>query len=111
MRFAQNFVINSFRLNQQAAEIVASNQNKDAGFVLSALNAITEKADTRNWQSLPHSIYYQRVSLAEGSHAIDLVTNGRSISQQTIDFQIEMDKPETIFRTFHSLESTPPIEQ
>ena len=96
---------------KQAAEIVASNQNKDAGFVLSALNAITEKADTRNWQSLPHSIYYSRVSLAEGSHAIDLVTNGRSISQQTIDVQIEMDKPETIFRTFHSLESTPPIEQ
>ena len=52
---------------KQAAEIVASNQNENAGFALSALNAFTEKADTRNWQTLPHATYYQRVQLAPGN--------------------------------------------
>ena len=96
---------------KQAAEIVATNQNKDAGFVLSTLNAMTEKADTRNWQSLPHSIYYQRVPLTAGSHPMQLVTDGKGISEQTINFQLEIRKGETIFRTFHSLESTLPVEQ
>ncbi len=96
---------------KQAAEIVATNQNKDAGFVLSALNAITEKADTRNWQSLPHSIYYQRVSLTSGSHDVNLVTTGSNISKQSVDFKVEIGKGESIFRTFHSLESSLPLEQ
>jgi hypothetical protein len=96
---------------KQAAEIVATNQNKDAGFVLSALNAFTERADTRNWQSLPHSIYYQRVSLTEGDHSVSLITNGSSINKQNIDFQVKINNGESVFRTFHSLESTPPIEQ
>jgi len=96
---------------KQAAEIVTTNQNKDAGFVLSALNAITEKADTRNWQSLPHSIYYQRVALAAGSHRINLVTEGSEIEDQSVDFDIEVSAGESVFRTFHSLESTPPLEQ
>jgi hypothetical protein len=96
---------------KQAAEIVATNQNKDAGFVLSALNAFTERADTRNWQSLPHSIYYQRVSLTEGDHSVSLITNGSSINKQNIDFQVKINNGESVFRTLHSLESTPPIEQ
>ena len=96
---------------KQAAEIVATNQNKDAGFVLSALNAITEKADTRNWQSLPHSIYYQRVPLSGGNHNVNLVTTGSNISKQNLEFKVEIGKGESIFRTFHSLESTLPLEQ
>ena len=96
---------------KQAAEIVATNQNKDAGFVLSALNAISEKADTRNWQSLPHSIYYQRVPLAAGNHQVKLVTSGSKISKQAIEFQVEIKEEESVFQTFHSLESTLPLEQ
>lgn len=96
---------------KQAAEIVASNQNKDAGFVLSALNAFTEKADTRNWQTLPHSIYYQRIELSEGSHDVAMVTKGSGIDTQSVDFKINIKKGQTTFRTFHSLESTPPSEQ
>ena len=96
---------------KQAAEIVASNQNKDAGFVLSALNAFTEKADTRNWQTLPHSIYYQRIELSEGSHDLAMVTKGSGIDTQSIDFKVNIKNGQTTFRTYHSLESTPPIEQ
>lgn len=96
---------------KQAAEIVATNQNKDAGFVLSALNAITERADTRNWQTLPHSIYYQRVPMAAGDHNVNLVTDGNTITKQDLNFSIPINVGETVFRTFHSLESTPPIEQ
>jgi len=96
---------------KQAAEIVATNQNKNTGFVLSALNAMTERADTRNWQSLPHSIYYQRVSLSVGSQDLKLVTSGNAIVEENLKFKVQIKKNASTFRTFHSLESTPPLEQ
>jgi hypothetical protein len=38
----------------------------------------SEKADTRNWQSLPHSIYYTRIPLKEGSNQLSVeLTIGR----------------------------------
>ena len=96
---------------KRAAEIVATNQNKNAGFVLSALNAMTERADTRNWQSLPHSIYYQRVSLSVGSQDLKLVTSGKAIVEENLKFKVQIKKNVSTFRTFHSLESTLPLEQ
>jgi hypothetical protein len=96
---------------KQASEMAVSNQNEDLGFLVSALNAATEKADTRNWQTLPHSIYYQRVSMNEGEQKVDLVTKGQNIPTDTLSFKINVKKGKTLFRTFHSLESTPPFEQ
>lgn len=94
---------------KQAAEIVATNQNKDVGFAISALNSITEKADTRNWQTLPHSIYYERVPLSAGSHDITLTTKGKGIAQGDLDLKIMIEKGKTLFRTYHSLESSAPL--
>ena len=40
----------------------------------------TEKADTRNWQSLPHTIYYTRVPLQKGTNMATLQLSGSSFS-------------------------------
>jgi len=95
---------------KQAAELAAREQNEDLGSFVSILNAFTEKADTRNWQTLPHSIYYQRLTLPVDTHRIQLVTKGQNIDTDTLSFKVNIEKNKTTFRTFHSLESTPPIE-
>lgn len=45
---------------------------------LQIFNFATEKADTRNWQSLPHTIYYARIPLQKGENSISLQLNGAS---------------------------------
>lgn len=93
---------------KQAAELAAREQNEDLGSVLSILNAVTEKADTRNWQTLPNSIYYTRVSLPEGTHQFDFITNRRSGAGDTLNYEVEIEAGKTSFKTFHSLDSYAP---
>ncbi|PZR21818.1 MAG: hypothetical protein DI535_27530 [Citrobacter freundii] len=45
---------------------------------LQIFNFASEKADTRNWQSLPHTIYYARIPLQQGENNISLQLSGRS---------------------------------
>ncbi|MCK4569537.1 MAG: hypothetical protein KAT76_04550 [Bacteroidales bacterium] len=71
---------------------------------ITLLNAFTEKADTRNWQTLPHSIYYTRVKLPEGNHKITLNTSGKQQTRQH-DFNIDIRNGETSFFVFQSIES------
>lgn len=69
------------------------------------INAATEKADTRNWQTIPHSIYYSRVPLKPGENTVTLKTksaSGASVSEQ---FTFDVVKGETVFHTFQSLET------
>jgi hypothetical protein len=47
-----------------------------AGFVMNMINTVTEKADTRNWQSLPAFISYVRIPLAAGDNTITVQQNG-----------------------------------
>jgi len=68
------------------------------------MNAITEKADTRNWQTLPHSISYTRVKLQEGQHKITLNTSGNQHAGSQ-DFNIDIRKNRTTFYIFQSLDS------
>ena len=45
---------------------------------LQLFNFATEKADTRNWQSLPHTIYYARIPLQKGLNTIALQLTGKA---------------------------------
>lgn len=47
-------------------------------FGLQLFNFASEKADTRNWQSLPHTIYYTRIPLKKGLNEVTLQVNGPS---------------------------------
>ena len=51
-----------------------------AGLVMNVFNTATEKADTRNWQSLPAFVSYVRVPLLEGENMIIVTYNGNPIS-------------------------------
>ena len=47
-----------------------------AGFALNIINNATEKADTRNWQSLPAFVHYVRIPLQAGENKIKVQANG-----------------------------------
>ena len=90
---------------KKAAEYTLNKEEKGLGSVLGVINAMTEKADTRNWQTLPHGIYYRRVPLAEGQTVLKLrltTSQGRT-SEHSFTYQVK--KGETLFHTFSSLES------
>lgn len=93
---------------KQAAELAVRQQNDDLGSVLSILNAATEKADTRNWQTLPNSIYYTRLTLPVGKQQVKLITKGANKSSDTTIFNVDIQSNKTRFQTFHSLESFAP---
>ncbi len=73
---------------KKAAEYALRNQNQYAGAALGVLNAITEKADTRNWQTIPHDISYARVPLNEGENTIQLQTGGNYGTKQ-VDYKVK----------------------
>ncbi len=75
-------------------------------FLVGVLNAATEKADTRNWQTLPHSIFYTRVPLDTGQNEVILQVSGNNAGAKDYHtFSFEARKGETVFHTFHSLEA------
>ncbi len=88
---------------KKAAEYQMKKEDRTLGSVLGMINAITEKADTRNWQTLPHSIYYARVPLVPGKNVVDLQLNGPAPVQH--QFTYEAKKGQMLFHTFSSLES------
>jgi len=45
-------------------------QSEVLGMLVKGINFVTEKADIRNWQTIPHSIYYTRIRLPEGMHQV-----------------------------------------
>lgn len=89
-----------------------SDENKlDVGDIAPAaitiLNAVTEKADTRNWQTLPHSIYYTRIRLPEGEHSFRLDTRGGN-HHNSHELNCNIRANRTTFLVFNSLETYPP---
>lgn len=89
---------------KQAAEEAMRQKNQDVGAVISVINAVTEKADTRNWQSLPYSIGYARVQMPAGEHQVELITQGQQ-AKSTQSFTFDIEEGQTQFQLFHSLES------
>jgi len=89
---------------KKAAEELARNENENLGTIVSIVNAMTEKADTRNWQSLPYSISYCRVPLDEGMNNVELKVDGRM--QHSMPFTFDIKKGQTTFFAFHNLESS-----
>ena len=88
---------------KQALEETTRQKDKNAGVFLSIFNAATEKADTRNWQCLPHGISYARIPLTGGNNQLALnvkMTDGKTV---TTDVSIQAKQGETYFHAFHTL--------
>jgi uncharacterized protein len=90
----------------------ASQEGKlDAGDIapaaLTIINAVTEKADTRNWQTLPHSIYYTRIRIPAGKQKFTFRAIG-SRHEESQQFEVDVRKGKTMFIIYQSLESHQP---
>jgi uncharacterized protein len=90
---------------KKASEQSIRKENDQLGALIGLVNAVTEKADTRNWQSLPHSIYYSRVPLKVGENKIGFHLKGANDGGD-YNFTYKVDKGQTLFHTFSSLETT-----
>ena len=89
---------------KKSIEAAARNQDETIGAIIGIINAVTEKADTRNWQTLPYSISYARIPLIEGVNKVQLKAFGKSVTSST-QFEFNIRKGETTFFAFHQLES------
>lgn len=64
-------------------------QNETAGIILGVINAATEQADTRSWQSIPSDIRYARLPLQKGANKVSLRFYGHGGQAETRELTIE----------------------
>jgi uncharacterized protein len=91
---------------KQAAVAAVNKENEGLGAALSLLASATESADTRNWQTLPHSIYYTRVSMNAGEHKIKmrLQTVRGETFEHVVDVRIH--KSQTLIYPINTMATT-----
>ncbi len=77
---------------KKATEYTVKNQNEGLGTVLGIINAFTESADTRNWQSLPSKIYYSRIPLKTEDTHINVQLESNNGVQDPIKIDINTKK-------------------
>ncbi len=88
---------------KKALEESIEKENEGLGLIVGLVNAATEKADTRNWQTIPHSIYYSRVPLDPGKNEIKLRGNRGNINTTLETFEFEGQKGKTYFHSYQTL--------
>ena len=79
-------------------------EDETLGFLVGIVNFASEQADTRNWQTIPHSIHYTRVPLNPGENEVILHAEGAR-AENTQTFVFTGEKGKTVFQTYQSLES------
>ncbi|MEX0968739.1 MAG: hypothetical protein WD077_16015 [Bacteroidia bacterium] len=93
---------------KKAAEYSIREQNEEAGAVVGAINAISEQADTRNWQTLPHSIFYTRLYLPAGEQKVKLITQAPDRPAASSEFTYDVRSDRTIFQTYMTIDAHGP---
>ena len=89
---------------KQAFEYQIRKQDNVLGMIVGGINFVTEKADTRNWQTLPHSIYYARLRLPAGTHQVHF----RAFSRLALrgshhkEFCLQLGRGQTVFQLVNS---------
>ncbi|MEE4196104.1 MAG: hypothetical protein V2I54_00540 [Bacteroidales bacterium] len=87
---------------KKALELLADEQDEGLGTIINIVNTITEKADTRNWQTLPYSISYSRIPLNEGKNQIILKTHSPGGHSNSQTFYFEGEKGKINFHAYHT---------
>lgn len=81
------------KLAEEAARPKKDDKNKNekeaVAVALQVFNFVSEKADTRNWQSLPHTIFYTRIPLRKGRNTIRLTLNTINQESKSIELNVE----------------------
>ncbi len=87
-------------------EILRSKDQEGLAALVSIINAATERADTRAWQAIPHSIYYTRLSLPAGSQQVQLQAQAPG-GTRNFDFNFDIAAGDTEIHSFHTMEVDP----
>jgi hypothetical protein len=81
------------KLAEAAARPKKDDKNKNEREAMAAaiqiFNLLSEKADTRNWQSLPHTIMYTRIPLQPGVNVLQISLNGPNASEKPVNLVVE----------------------
>lgn len=88
---------------KQAIQYAASKENEWLGFAVGLANAFTEKADTRNWQTLPYSVSYARVPLNRPENPIELQFSGPRNAKEIQQLLIPSNPKRTRFFVYTTL--------
>lgn len=91
---------------KKAGEYALSKENKDAGALLGIANAISEQADTRNWQTLPRSISYVRVPLHAGKNLVEVKSTATNSSIRSNVIELDALKGKKYLRTIRLISAT-----
>lgn len=92
---------------KQAAAAQVGKDNEGLGVALSLLASATESADTRNWQTLPHSIYYTRIFIdadKDNDMTLNLTNVNGQIDQH--EFKIKSKQKETVIFPVNTMATT-----
>lgn len=90
---------------KKTTEHTIRKEDERLGALVGLINAVTEKADTRNWQTLPHSILYSRVPLGDQQTTVQFKLNSGIGNPALFTFEYAPKSGETLFHTFSSLEA------
>lgn len=88
---------------KQGIKQAASKQNEWLGLAVGLANAFTEKADTRNWQTLPYSISYTRIPLSGAENQIELQFSGPKVTPDNQYVTIPANQKATRFYVYTTL--------
>jgi uncharacterized protein len=94
---------------RKIAEAEIKKQNEVAGALFDVAGLVVEKADTRNWQSLPSEISYVRVPLkAHSENTLQLSLSGVNGSPRSDTLQIR-SHGHLQFCNYNTLQHLPPL--
>jgi len=93
---------------KKALEALADEQDENLGTLVNIINTVTEKADTRNWQTLPYSISYTRIPLHKGENKIVFKTNSQNAPPKKKEYTLTGRKGKIYFRSHHTIETYKP---
>ncbi len=82
---------------KKITEKIVSDQNANLGALVGLFNAITEKTDTRNWQTLPSKIYYARVPLHKDTQQLVLKASNTKGAQIEHVFKLKSHQKLSFF--------------
>jgi hypothetical protein len=81
------------KLAEAAARPKKDDKNKSEkeamATAIQVFSFVTEKADTRNWQSLPHTILYTRIPLKPGANEIKINFTGQGQQSKSLSLTVQ----------------------
>lgn len=108
-RFLKEMTLTVSRIAlKKIAEAQLKKENEVAGALLGIASALAEKADTRNWQSLPAFISYTRIPLIKGANTV--ILKFTSVNGQVINKTITVNSSSNLtILNYPTLQHTAPI--